>query len=129
MLPGGVVLCRACGYENQAGHRFCGMCGTPLPHAPTTAPDAQSTLDFPRGPLEGPAHSEHRSPAPMREHANAPTGPAAVLEIPHTAEFVSQPASVISQPPSASDATPPAHDMVPEIPLEEYVRQFHYTPP
>src|ERR1017187_575106 len=128
-LPGGVVLCKACGYENQAGHRFCGMCGTPLPHPPMTTPGAQSTLDFARGRREGPVQSEHRSPAPIREHANASTGRAAVLEIPHTAESVSQPASVISQPSPASEDTPPAHDMVPEIPLEEYVRQFHYTPP
>ena len=26
------MVCSACGYENQAGMHFCGMCGTPLPH-------------------------------------------------------------------------------------------------
>ena len=46
------MVCSACGYENQAGMRFCGMCGMPLPHRPLTAPGAQSTLDYTRVPVE-----------------------------------------------------------------------------
>ena len=29
-IPAGVVYCHACGRENPASHRFCGMCGTPV---------------------------------------------------------------------------------------------------
>jgi len=46
------VLCSNCGFENPAGHRFCGMCGTPLPQRPIIAPGAQSTADLTRHPVE-----------------------------------------------------------------------------
>jgi len=29
-VPAAVFLCHACGRENPASHRFCGMCGTPI---------------------------------------------------------------------------------------------------
>jgi hypothetical protein len=48
------VLCSNCGFENPAAHRFCGMCGTPLPQPPITAPGAQSTVEFARSALEVP---------------------------------------------------------------------------
>ena len=46
------MVCSACGFENQTGNRFCGMCGTPLPHRPLTTPGAQSTLNYTRVPVE-----------------------------------------------------------------------------
>ncbi len=46
------MVCSACGYENQSGHRFCGMCGMPLPHPPLTTPGAQSTIGLTRVPLD-----------------------------------------------------------------------------
>ena len=47
------MFCSNCGFENPAMHRFCGMCGTPLPQRPITAPGAQSTLSYTRLPVEG----------------------------------------------------------------------------
>src|ERR1039457_3104455 len=57
-LAGGMVVCSTCGNENPVGNRFCGMCGTPLPHPPLTTPGAQSTASLTRplaesaGPIE-----------------------------------------------------------------------------
>ena len=45
------MFCTNCGFENPAMHRFCGMCGTPLPQRPITAPGAQSTADLTRHPV------------------------------------------------------------------------------
>src|SRR3974377_2332895 len=52
LTAGGVVVCSSCGQERPAGDRFCGMCGTPLPHRPMSTPGAQSTIDLSHGPLE-----------------------------------------------------------------------------
>jgi hypothetical protein len=49
------VVCSNCGAENPAANRFCGMCGTPLPQRPITAPVAQSTLSFTRLPGGAPS--------------------------------------------------------------------------
>ena len=46
------MVCPSCGSENPSTNRFCGMCGTPLPHRPLTTPGAQSTLSFTRVPIE-----------------------------------------------------------------------------
>src|ERR1035441_2158568 len=62
-LTGGVVVCSTCGYENQAGNRFCGMCGTPLPHRPLTAPGAQSTASLTRALAENARPIEPRASA------------------------------------------------------------------
>lgn len=48
------MICSACGHESPAGNRFCGMCGTPLPHRPLDTPGAQGTMNLTRGPLENP---------------------------------------------------------------------------
>ena len=101
------MTCTSCGYENQAGHRFCGMCGTPLPHPPFTTPGAQSTLNLTRVPHETRMQNERGGTTVAAEPI--------VQETPaHTAD---------------TETARPDHDMVPEIPLDEYIRQFHYTPP
>jgi hypothetical protein len=46
------VVCSGCRFDNPAGHRYCGMCGTPFPHRPLTVADAQSTLSFSSAPME-----------------------------------------------------------------------------
>ena len=46
------MVCSTCGYDNPREHRYCGMCGTPFPHRPFTAPAAQSTLAFSATPPE-----------------------------------------------------------------------------
>ncbi len=58
------MLCSHCGFENPSGHRFCGMCGTPLPHRPLTAPGAESTAGLTRLPVEvsQPASAEATGP-------------------------------------------------------------------
>ena len=47
------MVCSACGDERPDGDRYCGMCGTPLPHRPMSTPGAQSTVHLSRGPLNG----------------------------------------------------------------------------
>ena len=52
------MVCSSCGAENPDPNRFCGMCGTPLPQRPITAPGAQSTLSFTRVPVGAPSTPE-----------------------------------------------------------------------
>lgn len=123
------MVCTGCGYENPSSHRYCGMCGTPLPHAPLTAPGAHSTLTFTRTPLDGPASS------------NTATSGTGVIEIPasepyagessHSKELAdSSSVSTLAAPEaSVSVEEQQAHEMVPEIPLDAYIREFHYVPP
>ncbi len=128
------LVCSACGYENPSGHRFCGMCGIPLPHAPLTAPGAHSTLSFARAPLD-------RSSQGHSTRASSPTsGAASVIEMPPSATAGESPrsgeagdsvASTLASP--DADVNPveaqPVHEMVPAIPLNQYIRDFHYVPP
>lgn len=100
------MVCSACGYENQSAMRFCGMCGTPLPHRPLTTPGAQSTLTFTRVPLEPSAVQ------PEQKSAISPTR-----------------AGVMERPPEPPAAEPPAKELVPDVPLDEYLRNFRYEPP
>src|ERR1035438_3284409 len=122
-LTGGVVVCSACGYENQAGNRYCGMCGIPLPHRPLTTPGAQSTASLTRplaenaGPLE-----------PRASVSQARTGVAS--EPPSSGDLarLSQDPDVERDTPAAEVASPHS-ELVPEIPLDEYVQSFRYVPP
>ena len=106
------VLCGACGYENQTGHRFCGMCGTPLPHRPLTAPGAHGTYTFMRLPQES---AKVEVPA-ERKATSASARGGILIEMPR------------SEQPQIQDETPPP-EMVPEIPLDEYIKSFRYAPP
>jgi hypothetical protein len=115
------VVCSACGYENQTGNRFCGMCGTPLPHPPLTAPGAQGTHSLTRVPVET-AHSAERLLGATCSETTAAGGTGVVIEAP----------SVESRNDESSQSEnlgPIAPAMVPEVPLEEYVKSFQYTPP
>src|SRR5271165_3431980 len=121
---GGILVCSACGYENQVGNRFCGMCGTPLPHRPLTIPGAQGTHSFMRVPLESamPPEREPATTPPEETSAPAPPSrPGVLLEMP-------SPESRSTQT-TQSENSVPAPDIIPEVPLEEYVKSFHYAPP
>jgi zinc-ribbon domain/Sel1 repeat len=118
------VVCSACGNENQAGNRFCGMCGTPLPHRPLTAPGAQGTHSFTRVPRESVKPVERGSGPTSAERASWPDMPSrteALAEMPGTAKN----GVGTSQ---SEDSRLPMMDMVPEVPLEEYVKSFRYVP-
>jgi hypothetical protein len=113
------VVCTACGFENQVGNRYCGMCGTPLPHRPMTAPGAHSTLGLTRVPEER-AAERHRHAGDGNRPGTAPTG--------KLLEMLDPGSTVLSQKQPGTQV-PPAPEMVPEVPLDEYVRRFHYQPP
>ncbi len=112
------MVCGACGYENQVGNRFCGMCGTPLPHRPLTAPGAHGTHTFMRLPLESAKLERERVEVPAEDaSASAPPARGAMLtEMP-----LGKQAQVQNSGRSA--------DMVPEVPLDEYIKSFRYVPP
>lgn len=117
------MVCSACGYENQVGNRFCGMCGMPLPHRPLTAPGAQGTHSLTRVPLEGASPDERQrdttNPAELRS-PNVPDRSGVLIEMPSTESRSDE----ASQPEKLGPS-----GMVPEVPLEEYVKSFHYVPP
>ncbi len=114
------MVCSACGFENQVGMRFCGMCGMPLPHRPLTTPGAQSTLNLTRVPIEGGAGRESSGSATSLRtsvlesssgNGNTGTGEA------HNSAIT-----------PVTDAPPPK-ELVPDVPLDEYIQKFHYEPP
>ncbi len=114
------MVCSACGHENQVGNRFCGMCGTPLPHRPLTAPGAQGTHSFTRVPLAGGARDE-RQPATTttaESRGNVPKKPGPLIEM----------ASTETREESLQHERF-GSDMVPEVSLDEYVKSFCYVPP
>ena len=118
------------------------MCGTPLPHPPMTAPGATSTLNFTRVPVEASAPSRERG-ATISTARNAgtaetmgrnggstlapqATAPAAVEEPVEPVEHAEMGAI---EPASEAAVEAPAHELVPDVPLDEYVQNFHYEPP
>lgn len=52
------MVCSCCGAERPDGDRFCGMCGTPLPHRPLSAAGAEGTISLSQGPLGTPSSHE-----------------------------------------------------------------------
>lgn len=116
------MVCSACGYENQAGNRFCGMCGTPLPHPPLTAPGVQGTHSLTRVPVEA-VYPAERPLAPAKSsETSAPGQTGVVIEIP-------SPESRGGESSHPGNLGPSAPTMVPEVPLDEYVKNFRYSPP
>ena len=117
------MVCSACGYENQAGNRYCGMCGIPLPHRPLTTAGAQSTASLTRPLAE--------NAGPLEPRASGSQNRTDVASEPPSSRDVAQP----SQDPDmdrdtpASEAAAPHFELVPEIPLDEYVQNFRYVPP
>ncbi len=117
------MVCSACGYENQAGNRYCGMCGIPLPHRPLTAPGAQSTASFTRPLAE--------NAGPVEPRASAPQARAGVASEPTPSGNLAQSSQDqdLDRDPSASEVASPHFELAPEIPLDEYVQNFRYVPP
>ncbi len=127
------MVCSACGYENQAGMHFCGMCGTPLPHRPLTTPGAQSTLSMTRVPVDGGSRSHDHTLSNLSGRAGVLDMPAAshaeVRDVPHG-----------DWEPSARDLTGavpeqevpsierPAKELVPDVPLHEYLQATTTSP-
>ncbi len=122
------MVCGTCGFENQVGNRFCGMCGTPLPHRPLTTPGAQSTAVLTRPLVENsrPAGTPNASTAasPEVDDRSHLTEQSEVLENPSDGRAISQDRTSQRLKP-----TPTQFDLVPEIPLAEYVQKFRYIPP
>lgn len=123
------MVCSACAFENPAGMRFCGMCGMPLPQRPITAPGAHSTLRFTRVPLDSravrSATSQERGAALLesRGDATSPNG-GAPNPAPASADVTFNASST-----TASATQAPPKELVPDVPLDEYVREFRYDPP
>ncbi|MDR3747176.1 MAG: zinc-ribbon domain-containing protein [Acidobacteriota bacterium] len=104
------MLCSNCGFENPSGHRFCGMCGTPLPQPPITVPDAQSTVRFTRLPVEV-------SQAAPSSIANGPDrGAPAAIKTPETQPTSATEPNYFSQAEQAES-------------IEQFIAGFRYTPP
>ncbi len=139
------MVCSTCGHENQVGNRFCGMCGTPLPHRPLTTPGAQSTasLTRPLGENPGPnarplsavpssrtiaksdsrldpSHEQDLSQSLLEDKQVPTPAPSGRLTV------VSRNTAPDKQ---SSNAGASALELVPEIPLHEYVQSFRYVPP
>lgn len=128
------MVCSACGFENLAGMRFCGMCGTPLPHRPLTTPGAQSTLSLTRVPLEGGASSPGRSTSSAGSRTavspEMPEADGASSSTEATAAWdASDPAADAEGVASASTSDQQPTELVPDIPLDQYLQSFHYQPP
>ncbi len=137
------MVCSSCGFENPRSMRFCGMCGTPLPHAPLTAPGAQSTLNFTRVPVEAGSLPRERGvretpynravvsqDIPTRD-AKLPSSVTATTAtaVEDLAEMVDPLETGAVEPASEDTAEPAAKELVPDVPFEEYVHNFHYEPP
>ncbi len=132
------MVCSACGFESQTGMRFCGMCGTPLPHRPLTADGAQSTLSLTRMPLESSRAASHEQNATL-PGASSRTG--IWLESPGgdgtprqaADEAPASPSNVagalVEEPAAVASHEPPPRELVPDVPLDEYLQNFRYEPP
>jgi len=137
------VLCSNCGYENPSLNRFCGMCGTPLPQKPITAPGAQSTLSFTRLPIEvsRPVSSTVSKDAKKVPAAASKKASSTVVEeAPSIAPSSPEPQVFESQLPpvqqSTTTDTSSAHaeknyfsQAAESESLEQFIAGFHYTPP
>ena len=128
------MVCSACGYENLAGHRFCGMCGVPLPHRPLTAPGANSTLDLTRVPLDQ-AGSQYSAAGRTGVLAEPPAAASSdAVDSNRSGQIAADPRMSIDEAVAAERAAisspePPPKELVPDLPLEEYVKSFRYEPP
>lgn len=105
------MVCSNCGSENPATNRFCGMCGTPLPQRPLTAPGATSTLAFTRLPLEMPRTTTSSSSKPSP--TVVPATPTAVEEKPAVVTPPEPPAAPVKSI-EAPAAEQPGRHLVPE---------------
>lgn len=128
------MVCSTCGYENQVGNRFCGMCGVPLPHRPLTAPGAQSTASLTHALGESRARTERRASDPIAVSSSLDVAsPRDARDQDSQSVTSSDPSDLSGEPPPSNDqrskVAQPQFDLVPEIPLDEYVQKFRYVPP
>jgi Sel1 repeat len=144
------LVCSACGHESPAGNRFCGMCGTPLPHRPLSTPGAQGTINLTRGPLETASPDGHKlSAAAETAEVREPYGdkPAAYAhtsetqrsddsvsqEVPVTLNGASAQAPVLVEAPAKQSGRPtylpPSTESVPEDQLPGFVERLDDSPP
>ena len=123
------MVCSACAFENPANMRFCGMCGMPLPQRPITAPGAHSTLSFTRVPLDSRAvrsASSQEREAALLENPAATTRPNGDAPNPAPARAD----TTLNTSSTTEPVLPPApKELVPDVPLDDYVRSFRYFPP
>jgi len=98
------------------------MCGMPLPQRPLTAPGAHGTHTFTRFPLDR-GNPECEDAGSAGGKANVPAESAG-RPLPETPGAVprSTEAQQFGEPAKSAE-------MVPEIPLDEYIRSFRYVPP
>ena len=87
------MVCSACGQERPDGDRFCGICGTPLPHRPLSTPGAQSTVHLSRGPLDGRGRSAAaQNPKGQQSYGDEWTAdPPAAEKLPSATRKVAEP--------------------------------------
>ena len=135
------MFCSNCGFENPAVHRFCGMCGTPLPQKPLTTPEAQSTFSFTRLPVEvsHPASSALPGrakpavvPAVVEEAAPIAGAPASATApaIPQAISAQPAPVTVTQAGAAVSGAESNYFTQAQETEsLEQFIASFKYTPP
>ena len=117
------MICSACGHENQTGKRFCRICGIPFPLRPLTAPGAHGTHTLTSFPLEN-GKPGRGVTSPTQDEAKGSASQirnGALTEMP-ALESVD---NAVQQ--SANLKRP--GEMVPEVPLDEYVKSFRYVPP
>lgn len=139
------MVCSNCGSENPGVNRFCGMCGTPLPQRPITAPGAQSTLDLTRLPINASptatstvSDSAEAAPAAME---STRTGKVAATRrrAKKASPVAAQPGDAIATSELAaeegafSSAVPGGKNYFTDAEqaesLEQFIAGFHYTPP
>jgi zinc-ribbon domain len=119
LTAGGIVVCSSCGQERPDGDRFCGMCGTPLPHRPLSALGAEGTISLSRGPLETSSSHERMSTAVaglldlLGRSGVSPTSEEPCDEAPGPGSAVSQ----IASDPPADSAEPESRSL--ETPEDE----------
>ena len=124
------MLCSNCGHENPAMNRFCGMCGTPLPQKPITAPGAQSTLGFTRLPIEAPHATASTLSGRTKATAVTPVSAATHSGPESGAVTASSQTSVAEQPLETSPAEENYFTQAEEAEsLEQFIAGFHYKPP
>ena len=122
------MVCSVCGHESQGGNRFCGMCGTPLPHPPLSTPGGRGTVDLSRGPIENSLPVERESAAEAeRSGVGQLSGDESVVADGHSAETQPHPAGSEAEADSLENAIEKDHGFVEAA--TEQSKHFAEAPP
>ena len=144
----GVVICHACGEQSPAGKRFCGMCGTPLPHRSLDTPGVRGTMNLARGPLQSPKPEERQSaaveiPGIQRPNGDELLADASAGDAPRPDETVSQElpgplgdtfkqspvlVETAREQPHRPPDSPPSSGLVSEHPLQTFTENLDHPP-